>query len=93
MSDFKSGSAPLFPLSRWRTGYDRTDVDAFVRRLRTGPVGVISANQVRYQQFSPARWARAGYDVVAVDAYLEAVAGRVEGGGSPDGVPVPGPGR
>jgi hypothetical protein len=74
-------------------GYDRAEVDAFVRRLRTRSAGGISANQVRYQQFSPARLARAGYDVVVVDAYLEAVAGCVEGGGSPDGVPVPGPGR
>lgn len=91
MSGSESASAPLFPLSRWRMRYDRAEVDAFVRRLRAGPAGAISANQVRYQQFSPARWAKAGYDVAAVDAYLEAVAGRVEAGGSPDGVSVPGP--
>jgi DivIVA domain-containing protein len=92
MRSSESASVPLFPLSRWREGYDRGEVDMFVERLRVDPTG-ISASQVREQQFSPARWAKAGYDVMAVDAYLDAVADRVQAGGSPDAVPVPGPGR
>jgi DivIVA domain-containing protein len=93
MSGSESGSAPLFPLSRWREGYDRVEVDEFVQRLRIGRAGEVSATQVREQQFSSARWAKPGYDMVAVDAYLDAVADRVQAGGSPDAVPVPGPGR
>jgi rhodanese-related sulfurtransferase len=44
-------------------------------------------------EFSPTRWAKPGYDVVAVDGYLDPVADRVEAGGQPGDVPVPGAGR
>lgn len=92
MSATESSSAPPFPLSRWREGYDPAEVDAFVQRLRASSAGEISVSEVREQQFSPSRWAKPGYDVVAVDAYLDAVADRLEAGGRPGDVPVPGAG-
>ncbi len=92
VSDSESGSAPLFPLSRWRESYKRAEVDEFVHRLRVSAAGEISASEVREVRFTPERWAKPGYDLMAVDAYLDAVADRVETGGSPDSVPLPGPG-
>ena len=91
MCSSESDSAPLFPLSRWREGYTRVEVDEFVHRLRVTAAGEISASEVREVRFTPERWAKPGYDLRQL-RYLDAVAARVEAGGSPDSIPLPGPG-
>ncbi len=80
---------PSFPLTRWREGYDCEEVDAFVQRLRSTPAGAISADQVHQQAFRSVRGG-AGYDMYAVDVYLDAVAARVAAGEAAGSVPVPG---
>ncbi len=80
MRGLNPAAAPAFPLSRWHESYNRAEVDAFVQRLRNLPAGELSANQVREHRFPPARWAHVGYDVTAVGAYLESVAGQVVAG-------------
>ncbi|GGP59625.1 DivIVA domain-containing protein [Saccharothrix coeruleofusca] len=60
-------------LPRASSGYDRTEVDAFLTRAAAALEGQgrMSANEVRHTRFSTTSGLRRGYQVRAVDALLD----------------------
>ncbi|WP_352230366.1 DivIVA domain-containing protein [Streptomyces lavendulae] len=72
-----------FPQSRLQPGYDRHEVDAFLKRIRAsllggGPAAVPA--QIRAVAFSTAGHRQTGYDRQAVDTFLTALADSLRAG-------------
>jgi DivIVA domain-containing protein len=69
----RNTSATDFRQTRWRQGYNPTEVDAFVARVEsalTSPTPSVRAEDIAQSRFTEV-WLRNGYDVADVDAYLE----------------------
>ncbi len=63
---------PRFTVTKWRQGYDRAEVDAFLAKVAEGAVSPADVEGVR---FSPSRF-QPGYDEEEVDRALDVLATR-----------------
>jgi DivIVA domain-containing protein len=79
-----------FLTTKFRTGYDQDEVDAFLDRVAATLDGLdtVRAAEVSGRTFSPVQW-RTGYDPGQVDAFLARVADELQRRPRPATVTVP----